>query len=116
MSCWAATSPRRRWIARLDELWAKLRITRVDYKQDEGVFWDVLFRWSPEAVKQGMHVSIAESLTALVSKYLDCVLAAQQEEVEQFFSRIRRPGAGARGASMRCRRRVSCTTYMSAAA
>jgi hypothetical protein len=72
----------------LDELWARLRITRVDYKQDEGVFWDVLFRWSPQAVRQGMHVSFAESLTALVSKYLDCVLAAQQEEVEQFFSRI----------------------------
>ncbi len=72
----------------LDELWAKLRITRVDYKHDEGVFWDVLFRWSPQAVRQGMHVSFAESLTALVSKYLDCVLAAQQEEVEQFFSRI----------------------------
>jgi len=72
----------------LDELWAKLRITRVDYKQDEGVFWDVLFRWAPEAVRQGMHVSFAESMTALVSKYLDCVLAAQQEEVEQFFSRI----------------------------
>ena len=72
----------------LDELWAKLRITRVDYKQDEGVFWDVLFRWAPQAVKQGMHVSFAESLTALVSKYLDCVLAAQQEEVEQFFSRM----------------------------
>jgi len=65
----------------LDELWAKLRITRVDYKQDEGVFWDVLFRWAPPAVRQGMHVSFAESLTALVSKYLDCVLAAQQEEL-----------------------------------
>jgi 23S rRNA pseudouridine2605 synthase len=72
----------------LDELWAKLRITRVDYKQDEGIFWDVLFRWAPQAVKQGMHVSLAESLTALVSKYLDCVSAAQQEEVEQFFSPI----------------------------
>jgi len=72
----------------LDELWAKLRITRVDYKRDEGVFWDVLFRWAPEAVRQGMHVSFAEALTALVSKYLDCVLAAQQEEVEQFFSPI----------------------------
>jgi len=70
----------------LDELWAKLRITRVDYKQDEGVFWDVLFRWAPEAVKEGMHVSLAESLTALVSKYLDGVLAAQQEEIENFFS------------------------------
>src|SRR6516165_6191725 len=70
----------------LDELWAKLRITRVDYKQDEGVFWDVLFRWAPAAVKEGMHVSVAESLTALVSKYVDGVLAAQQEEVEHFFS------------------------------
>jgi hypothetical protein len=72
----------------LDELWAKLRITRVDYKSDEGVFWDVLFRWSPDAVKEGMHVSVAESLTALVSKYLDCVVAAQQEEVEDFFSHL----------------------------
>jgi len=72
----------------LDELWAKLRITRVDYKQDEGVFWDVLFRWAPEAVKEGMHVSLAEALTALVSKYLDGVLAAQQEEVENFFSSL----------------------------
>jgi hypothetical protein len=72
----------------LDELWAKLRITRVDYKPDEGVFWDVLIRWSPDAVKEGMHVSVAESLTALVSKYLDCVMAAQQEEVENFFSNL----------------------------
>lgn len=70
----------------LDELWAKLRITRVDYNQEEGVFWDVLPRWSPDAVKEGMHVSVAEALTALVSKYLDCVLAAQLEEVENFFS------------------------------
>jgi len=72
----------------LDELWAKLRITRVDYKPKEGVFWDVLLRWAPEAVRQGMHVSVAEALTALISKYLDSVLAAQQEEVEQFFSAI----------------------------
>src|SRR5579862_8689905 len=70
----------------LDELWARLRITRVDYKPDEGVFWDVLFRWSPDAVKEGMHVSVTEALTALVSKYLDCVVAAPQEEIEQFFS------------------------------
>jgi hypothetical protein len=70
----------------LDEVWARLRITRVDYKQDEGVFWDVLFRWSQDAVKQGMHVSVAEALTALVSKYIECVVAATQEDVEAFFS------------------------------
>jgi hypothetical protein len=72
----------------LNELWAKLRITRVDYNQDEGVFWDVLFRWSPAAVKEGMHVSVAEALTALVSKYVDCVRAVTQEDVENFFSTL----------------------------
>jgi len=72
----------------LDELWAKLRITRVDYNQEEGVFWDVLFRWAPDAVREGMHVSVAEALTALVSKYVDCVRAVPQEEVESFFSTL----------------------------
>jgi hypothetical protein len=72
----------------LDELWAKLRITRVDYKHDEGVFWDVLFRWAPDAVKEGMHLSVPESLTALVSKYIDCVQAVTQEDAENFFSSL----------------------------
>lgn len=72
----------------LDELWAKLRITRVDYNQEEGVFWDVLFRWAPDAVREGMHVSVAEALTALVSKYIDCVCAVAQEDVENFFSML----------------------------
>jgi len=70
----------------LAELWSKLRITRVDYNEDEGASWDVLFRWSPEPVREGMGLSMAEALTALVSKYLDCVVAAEQSEVEEFFS------------------------------
>jgi hypothetical protein len=70
----------------LDELWRRLRITRVDYKPDEGVFWDVLFRWAPGAVKEGSEVPFNGALTALVSKYLDCVVAVSQEELEQFFS------------------------------
>jgi len=70
----------------LDELWARLRITRVDYNPNEGVFWDVLFRWSPEAVKEGIGLPVGGALTALVSKYLDCVVAVSQEELEQFFS------------------------------
>ena len=70
----------------LDELWARLRITRVDYNPEEGVFWDVLFRWSPDAVKEGCAVPVNGALTALVSKYLECVIAVSQEELEQFFS------------------------------
>ena len=70
----------------LNELWSRLRITRVDYKPVEGAFWDVLFRWSPEPVREGMNISLAEALTALVSKYMGCVIAAEQSEVEEFFS------------------------------
>jgi len=69
----------------LAELWSKLRITRVDYNPAEGSFWDVLYRWSPGAVREGINLSVAEALSALVSKYLDCVVAAEQPEVESFF-------------------------------
>jgi hypothetical protein len=46
----------------------------------------VLLRWCPDEVREGMNMSIAEALTALVSKYLECVVAAEQTEVEEFFS------------------------------
>jgi hypothetical protein len=69
----------------LGELWSKLRITRVDYKPDEGSFWDVLYRWAPDAVREGIGISVGEALTALISKYLDCVVAADQQELENFF-------------------------------
>jgi hypothetical protein len=68
----------------LKQLWSKLRITRVDYKAGEGAFWDVLYRWAPDAVREGIELSVAEALSALLSKYLDCVIAADQQEVESF--------------------------------
>ena len=69
----------------LAELWSKLRITRVDYKASEGAFWDVLYRWAPDAVHEGIELSVGEALSALLSKYLDCVAAADQAELESFF-------------------------------
>jgi len=69
----------------LNELWSRLRITRVDYQPGEGAFWDVLYRWAPEAVSQGTQLSLAEALSALLSKYLDCVVAAEPEHIEDFF-------------------------------
>ncbi len=70
----------------LGELWSKLRITRVDYEPRAGASWDALYRWSPEAVRQGINMSVAEALSALVSKYLDAVIAAEPQEVEDFFA------------------------------
>jgi len=69
----------------LGELWSRLRITRVDYNPGEGAFWDVLYRWSPDAVREGVNLSVAEALSALISKYLDCVIAADQQELDAFF-------------------------------
>jgi len=70
----------------LGELWAKLRITRVDYTVEEGSVWDELSRWAPDAVREGVGLSVPAALSALLSKYLDCVVAADQTEVESFFS------------------------------
>jgi len=72
----------------LNELWSRLRITRVDYNPTEGASWDVLYRWSPDAVREGINLSVAEALSALLSKYLDCVVAADQQELESFFGNL----------------------------
>jgi hypothetical protein len=68
----------------LVELWSRLRITRVDYHEREGASWDVLYRWAPDAVSEGVNCSVNSALSALVSKYLDCVVAADLPELETF--------------------------------
>jgi hypothetical protein len=70
----------------LSELWARLRITRVDYSVGEGSVWDELSRWAPEVVREGVGISVPEALSALVSKYLDCVIAVEEGEVENFLT------------------------------
>lgn len=69
----------------LVELWSKLRITRVDYHEREGASWDVLYRWATDAVNEGVNCSVNSALSALVSKYLDCVIAADLPELETFW-------------------------------
>src|SRR4029078_9299939 len=64
---------------------SKLRITRVDYDEREGASWDVLQRWAPDAVSEGVNASVNSALSALLSKYLDCVIAADLPEPESFF-------------------------------
>jgi 23S rRNA pseudouridine2605 synthase len=70
----------------LGELWAKLRITRVDYTVEEGSVWDEMSRWAPNAVRRGTGISLPEALSALISKYLDCLIAADESEVENFLA------------------------------
>jgi 23S rRNA pseudouridine2605 synthase len=70
----------------LAELWAKLRITRVDYSEEEGSVWDELSRWAPDQVWEGVGVSVGQALSGLLSKYMECVVAAEQAEVENFFA------------------------------
>ena len=58
----------------------------MDYNEREGASWDVLQRWAPDAVSDGVNCSVNSALSALLSKYLDCVIAAEQQEAETFFS------------------------------
>ncbi|MGH9492822.1 MAG: hypothetical protein ACRD2K_04915 [Terriglobales bacterium] len=72
----------------LGELGASLKIARVDEGPQAGATWDLLHRWAPEAVQEGIGLSVGESLSALVSRYLECVVAAEAKEVEEFFSHL----------------------------
>jgi len=72
----------------LAELGAILKITRVEYGHNHDAQWDVLYRWAPAPVKEGIQISQPEAISALVSKYLEAVVAAEQEEIELFFSRL----------------------------
>jgi hypothetical protein len=72
----------------LQDLWAALKITRTGHDPKNGDLWDVYYRWAPDAVNEGVRTSDAEALSALISKYLDCVVAATQEEIEGFLSNI----------------------------
>ncbi|HET9406123.1 MAG TPA: crosslink repair DNA glycosylase YcaQ family protein [Candidatus Sulfotelmatobacter sp.] len=72
----------------LAELWSRLRITRVDYDRSHGSFWDVLYRWAPDAVRAGVEMSVVEAISGLLSKYLDSVIAVEQSELESFFGKF----------------------------
>ena len=72
----------------LAELWSILKITRVDYSARGGASWDVLYRWAPEPIKEGINISVPEAVTALVSKYLETAIAVEQDDIEQFFSHL----------------------------
>jgi urease gamma subunit len=70
----------------LNELWSILKITRVDYNEREGASWDLLYHWSPKAVKEGVALSLPEAISGLLGKYLEGAVAAEQEEIEAVFS------------------------------
>jgi hypothetical protein len=39
-------------------------------------------------VREGVNLSVQQALSALLSKYLDCVIAAEQTELESFFGKF----------------------------
>jgi hypothetical protein len=69
----------------LHELWQRLRIMRVD-RSESGDVWDATARSSVKQIRDAEQLSVASALSALISKYLDAVIAAEQNDIEAFFS------------------------------
>ena len=72
----------------LHELWGALKVAPCDHNPQTGGLWDVYYRWAPREVEEGVRLSDVEALSALISKYLDAVVAATHEDIENFFSPI----------------------------
>lgn len=74
----------------LGELRSALKIVQTERNADSNSkhVWDLYYRWAPGPVNHGVRISDAEALSALISKYLDAMVAATQEEIENFFSVI----------------------------
>lgn len=70
----------------LQELWSALKIAPTDHDPETGYAWDTYHHWATDAVNEGVRLSDAEALSALISKYLDAVIAATLEDVEEVFS------------------------------
>ncbi|HZQ92725.1 MAG TPA: hypothetical protein VFA60_13100 [Terriglobales bacterium] len=71
----------------MTELWTRLRALRIGRAAD-GALWETPQRWLPEGTRQGAHTSAGVALSALISRYLDSAVAAEQSELEDVFSRF----------------------------
>ena len=69
----------------LHELSQRLRIMRID-RGPAGDVWDSVSRTSARKIKESEQLSVPSALSALISKYLDTVIAAEQNDIETFFS------------------------------
>ncbi|HEY0564521.1 MAG TPA: hypothetical protein VGC88_03000 [Terriglobales bacterium] len=72
----------------LNELWAILKITRVDHSPEEGARWGLLAQWAPDLVRRGAQMSAPEATSAIISRYLAGVIAAEEGEIEEFVGRF----------------------------
>jgi hypothetical protein len=73
----------------LHALWTRLRVVRHALAEDTAAeTWEVIYDWAPEPVRKGIQLSTVEALSALVSRYLSSVVAAEQREVEEFFGHL----------------------------
>lgn len=72
----------------LNELWSILKTTRVDYSPERGASWNLTSKWALEAARRGALISAPEALSAIVSRYLIAVVAAEDKEIEEFIGQF----------------------------
>ena len=71
----------------IEEMRKKLRIVQIEPEPlTKGeIEFDIIERWAPDLVKQALNISVAEALSALISRYLESVVAADIGDIEKVF-------------------------------
>ncbi len=72
----------------LGEVWMRLRVVPIGDNAAGERQWDTLQHWSPETARAAANISQPAAISALVSQFLEAVVAAEQAEIEEFLSHV----------------------------
>jgi hypothetical protein len=70
----------------LRELWARLRIMPIEESEHDGAIWESVVRWAPSLSSEAQEIPRGAALSALLSQYLESVVAAEPADLETTFS------------------------------
>ena len=70
----------------LNGLWARLRIVPIGETEARDPIWESLARWSPAVMSAAQELPREAAVSALLFRYLEAVVATEQEQLETSFS------------------------------
>ena len=74
-------------------LFCQDKITRVDYRKEEGAYWDLLYNWDPKAVIKGVTAMIEPIMIVLMGSVVGFIAMSIILPIFKLSSPVSRPTA-----------------------